>query len=159
MCRCLRALAVATALGSGMLLAGCTASTPAPVPTSTLSQQTPGASQTPVPPAPRLDPAGTAQENFPYFNFVNERLFSANPGAKGQAIIDNLVAAGFDKAAMQVTPDTTVTRARSDSIQFSVAFDGSCLIGQTDGTDYEGIIGQPLGNGACLIGKTRPINW
>lgn len=113
------------------------------------------------PEAPTLLPEGTAEENLPYFDAVNTATLDANPAADGRAFVDGLVAAGFDKAAMEVTSDTTTIGNAADSIQFSVRWNESCLIGQhgTAVGGYHSTVGRVLGTGTCLIGKTRPIDW
>lgn len=87
------------------------------------------------------------------------KLFTANGSAKGRDIIDNLVAAGFDKAAMQVTPDKTAINGQVDSILFSVKLGAQCLLGQHGGGGYTSSVQAALVSGGCLIGKTRPIDW
>lgn len=109
--------------------------------------------------APTLDPAGTADENLPYFDLVNQRLLSAQPMPGGRAIIDNLIAAGFDRAAMQVTADRTAIGGAVDSQQFSVRFGGRCLIGQASDTGYRSLVGPTVSGDMCLIGETRAIDW
>ena len=152
--------AVLAVLATVIGLTGC--GTPQAVaPTSSqapVGSATPAPAQTP-PTAPQLVPEGTAEENLPYFDSVNNALFAAGSQAKGRAIIDSLVAAGFDKNAMQVTPDTTPTRNNTDSIQFAVQLGSECLIGQFGGGQYTSVAGPALATGGCLVGKTRPIDW
>jgi hypothetical protein len=122
------------------------------------SSDGPDPSATPTP-DPTLAPGGTAEDNLGYFDLVNNRLLASNPGADGRAIIDNLVAAGFDRAAMQVTPDRTAINGEVDSILFSVQLGDSCLLGQRGGGGYTGSTAPALTTGSCLLGKTRPIDW
>jgi len=156
------AFAVLAVLTTVIGLTGCgspqavtPSATRAPVAAATA---TPTPTQT-QPATPQLVSGGTAEENQPYFDSVNKKLFAAQPQAAGRAIIDNLVAAGFDKSAMQVTPDTTPTRKNTDSIEFSVQLGAECLIGQTGGGEYTSVVGPALATGGCLVGKTRPIDW
>lgn len=131
---------------------------PMPIPTSSPSSTNPPTNE--PDPDPTLLPGGTALANREYFDFVNNRLLAVNSNPAGRAIIDNLVAAGFDKAAMQVTPDTTaVLKGPADSIEFSVRTSHDCLIGQFAGGTYRSLIGPVLSDGGCLVGKTRPIDW
>ncbi|GAB3035435.1 hypothetical protein GCM10027052_11650 [Parafrigoribacterium mesophilum] len=111
------------------------------------------------PAAPHLVQGGTAEDNHAYFDVVNKALFTDQPQATGRTIIDSLVAAGFDKSAMQVTPDTTPTGKNTDSIQFSVQLGADCLIGQSGSGEYTSVVGPALATGGCLVGKTRPIDW
>jgi hypothetical protein len=154
------ALAVLAVLAAVSGLTGC--ESPQAV-TPTVSEA-PVASSTPTPTpsqpvAPTLIPDGTAEENLPYFDSVNNALFAAGPQANGRTIIDSLVAAGFDKSAMQVTPDTTPTRKNTDSVQFAVQLGSECLIGQFGGGEYTSVAGSALATGGCLVGTTRPIDW
>ncbi|CAN5292890.1 hypothetical protein BH09ACT3_BH09ACT3_13680 [soil metagenome] len=136
------------------VLSGC-AQRPAPAPSASSAA---GASATPSA-APRLDLSGTAEDNLAYFDQVNDALFAANGGADGRTIIDNLVAAGFDKSAMQVTPDKTAINGSVDSILFSVRLGEGCLLGQRGGGRYTGSVAPVLSDGSCLIGLTRRIDW
>ena len=139
------------------VLAGCTAPTPKPQPSaSTSTTASPSSTSTPV---ATLVPNGTAEQDKPFFDLVNTRLFASNGSAAGRDIIDNLVASGFVKAAMQVTPDKTSIGGNADSILFSVKIGESCLLGQHSGAGYESSVQKALANGTCLIGKTRSIDW
>jgi hypothetical protein len=150
----------AVLLTGSLALTGCVAGQPSEVEATTTPEATASASATPKPQRdPELLPGGSALANRDYFDFVNERLLEQTPDAKGKAIIDNLVVAGFDKAAMQVTPDATPGGLAVDSIEFSVLAGGDCLIGQVRGADYTSTIAPVLSNGACLVGKTRTIDW
>jgi hypothetical protein len=62
---------------------------------------------------------------------------------------------------MQLTPDTTTIGLKASSIQFSVQFGATCLIGQygTDAGGYTSTTSATLATGGCLIGQTRPIDW
>ena len=154
--------AVAAAAGAAGLalvlaLAACTAPDPGPTarPTST-----PSGTATPTPePDPVLVPTGDAEANLPYFDLVNKRLLDTVPTPNGQQLVENLVAAGFAKADMEVTPDTTVGSEAASTIQFSVRANGSCLIGQTGAAGYNALAAPLLGTGKCLVGKTRAIDF
>lgn len=156
---------VATVVIAGvaaLLLAGCVSGDPQPVATSSSSAApSPSASASAAPVViPKFLPNGTALANKAYFDYVNKTLLDKKPDAGGQAIIDNLIEAGFDKAAMQVTPDRTAVLAlNADSIQFSVQAFEQCLIGQISGHGYTSVIGPIVSDGICLAGKTRPIDW
>jgi hypothetical protein len=106
-------------------------------------------------------PDGTAEDNLPLFAAVTAAVWSSADSASGRAYIDALTAAGFDNAAMQVTRDTSTVGNPAESIQFSVRWGDECLIGQVGPAT-----GQPvtvtvpaLGEGTCLVGATRPIDW
>ena len=140
-------------------LAACTTAPaePKPVPTKPASTSSATPSATP-PPLPELVPGGSAEDNLEYFDHVNTTLL-ASGSRSGRAIIDNLVAAGFDKAAMEVTPDRTPLGYDVDSLQFSVQLGAECLLGQTGAGGYTSMVGPALASGGCLVGQTRPINW
>ena len=140
----------------GIAVTGC--SQPAPEPTATPSQ-TPTATET-APAAPVLLPEGTATDNLPFFDAVNAATLAANPAAGGQAIIDGLVAAGFPKAEMEVSSDTTSIGEPADSIQFAIRWQGQCILGQNGpATGYHSSVVSQLDTGRCLIGVTRAIDW
>jgi hypothetical protein len=102
---------------------------------------------------------GSAAENRAYFDHVGTTLFASAASANGRTIIDSLAAAGFDKASMQVTPDTTSDGGSVDSILFSVKLGGQCLLGQRGPGGFSSAVQPALANGSCLVGKTRPIDW
>lgn len=152
-----RALAgILLATGLVAALAACTPDELMPVPEVTV---TPSPGATEPPPEPELVPDGSAADNLPYFNAVNRATAEQGGALGGRDFIDALVAAGFSKAAMEVTPDRTSINAGADQIQFSVRVNGECLIGQYGGERYNGIVAPLLSTGTCLIGTTRPIDW
>lgn len=121
---------------------------PMPVPTSSPSS------------SPSAEPDLSAAGQRPLFDNTNnatvEELGSA---AKGRDFIDALVAAGFDKGAMQLTPDKTAIGLDADNIQFSVQIEDECLVGQFGNTGYVSAILPAVETAGCLIGNTRPIDW
>lgn len=150
------------AVAVSVALTGCTpgaATSPSPSQTSTVTA--PPTSTATAAPAPALVIGGTAQQNQPFFDRVNKATLAANPNAHGRDFIDALVAAGFVKSDMQVTADTTTIGLQANSIQFSVKFGSTCLIGQNgvDAGGYSSMVTPVLATGNCLIGDTRPIDW
>lgn len=143
-----------------LALSGCVGSSPAPSDSAT----SPSASPTPTSttPAPiALVPNGTAEQNLPFFDKVNRATLAAKPNAQGRDFIDALVKAGFAKADMQLTVDTTTIGLKANSIQFSIRLGDTCLIGQNgaDAGGYHSMTTPVLSTGRCLIGDTRPIDW
>ncbi|RWZ61188.1 hypothetical protein ELQ92_09170 [Labedella populi] len=149
------AVRVLVGLAITVSLAGCTQA-PTDDPTSAAPEPT----RTAPAPAVTLLPDASAEENKPFFDQVNAAT-AENPDAGGRDFIDALVAAGFDKATMEVTKDATTLGARAESIQFSVRWSDGCLIGQfgpaVDG--YHSTVQPVLGGDRCLIGETRAIDW
>lgn len=137
-----------------MLLTGCVDDAdPMPTPTE------PTATPTPTPtPEIRLD--GTAGQNQAYFDLVNRQLIDAGGTLDGRAFIDHLVAAGYPKTEMELTPDRTAINGEADSVQFSIRLNGTCLLGQYGpNIGYASAVAPLLGTGKCLVGATRPIDW
>lgn len=156
MSRALRSGLVAVALaGAALALAGCVPSA-APMPTPPSATPSPGES---LPPEPELNLNGTAAQNQTFFDQVNGELIAAGGALDGRAFIDNLVEAGYIKASMELTPDSTAAGNKADNIQFSVKLNGTCLIGQYGNVGYSSTFGPQLADGRCLIGTTRPIDW
>ncbi|AUG29703.1 MULTISPECIES: hypothetical protein [Microbacterium] len=150
---------LAVGLAVTLALAGCAPSpTPAPSPSVTA---TPSATATPTPTGPVLEPGGTATQNLPFFSSIVDAVAAGPAALQGRAYIDALVAAGFDKSAMEVTQDLTTVGNQADSIQFSVRWQGECLVGQV-GPSVSGpqtrVLPEVPG-GTCLVGQTRPIDW
>ncbi|WP_243697064.1 DUF6993 domain-containing protein [Labedella endophytica] len=150
-----RGLLTALGLAAVVVVSGCTSEPPAEPETTSPA---PVATETAT--AVALVPDGSAEDNKPFFDQVNSGV-AANADAGGRDFVDALVSAGFDKAAMEVTNDATTLGDRAESIQFSVRWGDSCLIGQfgpaVDG--YHSTVQPVLGTGLCLIGDTRAIDW
>ncbi|MFK4836619.1 DUF6993 domain-containing protein, partial [Microbacterium sp. ZW T2_14] len=148
----------------GALTACAPGETPDPTPTPTISassaQPTPDPTPTP-PPAPTLMPNGTAAENLPLFTSVTAAVWASENRVAGRAYVDALTAAGFDKAAMQLTNDQTTVGNPAESIQFSVRWGDECLVGQVGPATGNPVtvVVPVLAEGTCLVGETRPIDW
>jgi len=151
-----RSRAVVVVALSATLVTGLTACVSGPpMPTPAPFTPSPGAT---APSEPEINLAGTAAENQPYFDQVNIATVQAG-GRDGRAFIDALVAAGYPKDQMEVTPDRTSINAQADNYQFSVKLNGTCLIGQYGVSSYASFTGPVLADGHCLVGNTRPIDW
>lgn len=150
-----------------LALAGCTGEQPAPAPSETAdtssgsSAPTDAATPSATSASAALVPGGSASENLPSFTQVVSTVWGGPEPVAGRAYIDALTAAGFDKGAMQVTPDESTIGNAAESIEFSVRLGDDCLVGQVGPS-----IGNPvtavlpgLSSGGCLIGQTRPIDW
>lgn len=146
-----------------VLLAGCTGFGPGtPTESSPPAGGSPTATGDPAPTAaPVLVPDGTAADNLPLFAAVTEAVSASPENAAGRAYIDALVAAGFDKTAMQVTQDVSTVGNPAESIQFSVRWGDECLVGQVGPATGEpfAVVVPVLAEGTCLVGGTRPIDW
>ncbi|WP_243225495.1 hypothetical protein [Microbacterium sp. CIAB417] len=154
----------ALALSASVLLAvGLVACSPEPVETTTPSPDASAdATATPEPAGPVLVPEGTAADNLPLFTAVTEQVWASEQRVQGRAYIDALVAAGFDKAAMQVTADETTVGNPVESLLFSVRWgETECLVGQVGPSTGDPVttVTDQLAEGRCLIGATRPIDW
>jgi len=141
------------------LLAGCSADEPVAVPSNTAtpapSSSAPEETATPL----ALNPQGTAAENLEFFNSVMTPFLTTSPESGGREIIDHLVAAGFDKSQMELTPDTTAAGLEADNIQFSVRMNDTCIVGQSGNVGYHSFAAPILSTGTCLVGNTRAIDW
>lgn len=139
-----------------MALAGCAESPEMPRPTPPASQE-----PTPTPTAsedPERVVGGTAGQNRPYVEFVMDRLITISPQMTSREIADTLVAAGFDRSTLQVTEHATRVGSRADSILFSILIDGQCLLGQVADGAVTTSIGDVLGTGKCLVGRTASLD-
>lgn len=150
-------------LGLTALLTGCglfdgLGEDPAPAPT-VAPTVAPDPGETPS--GPQLVPDGSAADNLPLFAQVVAAVWESDAAVQGSAYIDALTAAGFDRAAMQVTPDTSTVNRPAESIQFSVAWGGECLVGQIGPSTGEPVttVLPQADAGLCLLGATRPIDW
>lgn len=141
------------AVGLVLGVAGCTA-TPAPTPTPSAS-----ATKQPTPtPTVTLSPA---QEREADFEEVVLAVWATDARFQGRAYIDALVAEGFDRGAMQLTPDETSIGLQADSVLFAVRLDEECLVGQVGPAIGDPVVAilPALATGGCLVGQTRPIDW
>ena len=155
----MRAVAVVVAALAVVAIAGCTqqeAPMPMPAPTAS-STPSPGATVDPAPTG--LVPGGTAEQNLAFFDATVDALLATNGDPDGRTIIDTLVAAGFDKSAMELTADTTAIGLDADNVQFTVKYPDGCLVGQQGNVGFHSVVLPVLATGRCLVGTTRPIDW
>ncbi len=110
---------------------------------------------------PKLLPYASAEVNQEYFDWVNLTLLQQNEAPTGEDFVNALVAAGFEKSAMELTDDETAVGLDADSIQFSVLWNNECLVGQfgVGSAGYRSAVLEPVTVSTCLVGQTRPINW
>lgn len=112
---------------------------------------------------PTHQPDGTAEDNLAYFQATLGAYAASESPIEGKPIVDALAAAGFEKANMQVSYDSTRTNLVADNIFVSVRFDDSCLVGQFVTESRELFVETADALGAdktiCIIGTTRPIDW
>lgn len=148
----------ALALAAIGVLAGCGPQTPMPTPTDSPSPS-PSATSVRNEIDPVLRPGQSAAANKQFFDATNGALHATAGKSDGRSIVDNLVAAGFVKADMEVTYDSTALGLQADSIMVSVKIGAECLVGQFSPTLYKSEILPVLGTGKCLVGEQRPIDW
>lgn len=142
-----------------VILTACGPEEPGPSPT-TEGGASPIAEPTQAPPTYVAD--GSAADNLPLFEAVAAQVWATDQRGSGRAYVDALVAAGFDRAAMQVTQDVTTVGNPVESLQFSVRWgDAECLVGQIGPSTGEPVsfVMPQLAEGRCLVGATRPIDW
>lgn len=108
---------------------------------------------------PEFVEGGTAAANLDYFAFRLDTLLAQNASPSSRQLVDELVASGFDKSAMEVTADTTPTGTRADSILVAVRLGEDCLLGQV--ADGAVVVDDAavLSTGRCLVGRTLSIDW
>lgn len=148
-----------------LVLAACGPSPEQPSPSDSTSESaapTTAPTATPTPDGPVLVADGTAADNLPLFAAVTAQVWATDQRGSGRAYIDALTAAGFDRAAMQVTQDQTTVGNAAESLQFSVRWgETECLVGQvgpSTGEPVTAVLPQ-LAEGRCLVGSTRAIDW
>jgi hypothetical protein len=134
----------------------------APSPVEPPTSASPAPTVEPTESAPTLLPDGSAADNLPVFTAVADAVWASDQRGAGRAYIDALIAAGFDREAMQVTQDTSTVGNPAESLQFSVRWGAKeCLVGQvgpSTGQVVTAVMPQ-LAEGRCLIGTTRAIDW
>ncbi|MFT2710917.1 DUF6993 domain-containing protein [Clavibacter sp. Sh2036] len=155
------AAVAAAVLLAALVLGGCT-QTPTPTqPTVPASAPpaTPDDAASAAPTAATVDLAGTADANLPVFEATAGAVVSADPNAKGRAMVDALVGVGFPKDKMEVTADATPLGNSVDSILVAVRMGDGCLIGQRAQDGFSAHVEPALSSGRCLVGQTRAIDW
>jgi hypothetical protein len=150
-------------VGVGVVVAlavtGCTSASPAPAPTTSAPAASSTPESTPTP-AATFGPDATTAVALAHFDTTVQTLLKTDPQPHGRDVIDALVAAGFDKKAMELTPDDTTIGRNVDSIEFSVLWQNKdCIVGQVGGSGFGSSSAPKLSTGKCLIGNTRSINW
>ncbi|PPH54745.1 DUF6993 domain-containing protein [Rathayibacter sp. AY1E2] len=153
-----RAARIALVLGGlAVCLSGCTSpSAPDPVVSSSAAEApAPAESAAPV----AFVPGGTTEQNLPVFEQTLRAAAEPDPEVSGSSVVDALVAAGFSRESMQLTADETSVGLDADSVQVSVKLGESCLIGQygPKSGGVRAVIAAPISTGACLVGRTVPI--
>lgn len=120
-------------------------------------------SRTPTPTptkVPTIVTGGTAEDNLPYFDHINQQTFAAVGFVEGKPYIDALTAAGFDRASMELTWWDTPDGHYADSVFFSVRLGDQCMIGQIAAWGYTSEVLPVLPTGSCMIGDyLQPIDW
>jgi len=89
-------------------------------------------------------------------NIYNQELIDSGTALNGAAFIGNLEANGYQRAAMEVTPDKTAIGIPADNIVFSIRFADSCLLGQWGNIGYTSLVTDIPSTGRCIIGTPRP---
>jgi hypothetical protein len=154
---CRRVSAIAALSLAAGLLSGC----------SLIEGPAPDAPARPTPVQPdttiALVPGGSAEENLPFFEQTLIDFTTSDLPVEGRPVVDALSAAGFDRAAMQVTMDRTKTDLGADNIFASVLIGTDCLVGQIVTADrtFVAQVMPALGpeTNICIIGQTRSIDW
>ncbi|MGN8025967.1 DUF6993 domain-containing protein [Microbacterium sp. 22242] len=149
-----------------VVLTGCApgaATSTAPSPSGSTATPSSPAAPAPTgsaPSAPSLHPDGSAKDNLPYFTAIVAKVWASGERASNRAYIDAMAAAGFARADMQMTADTTTVDNPAESFQFSVRWGSTeCLVGQvgpSTGDPVTAVLPQ-LAGGRCLIGSTPPV--
>jgi len=138
------------------LLAGCAVGDAEPVPTEA---PTSSAEPSPTPtPDPEFVEGGTAGQNRPYFEFIITGLLERSDRPTSATIVNSLAAAGFDRATIEITPDTTPVGELADSILVGIPIDGQCLLGQIIDGELVSQLADVLGTGRCLVGRTASLD-
>lgn len=161
--RLTRGAAVASVIIS-TLLAGCTAiSDPSPTqpglpaPTASVDPTAPGTA--PPEPDPEFVDGGNASDNAPFAQFVVEQLAEAHGERPASTqVADVLVANGFDRALLEVTPDRTPLGLPTDVISFAVRVADECIIGEVRGVEVTTAVAPVLATGRCLVGSDASID-
>jgi hypothetical protein len=152
-----RIIAGAAVVVAVAALAAC--SPPEPVPTVTPTP-TPSVSVDPFGPQPDFIADGTAIDNKDLFDWALGKASLVPSKDPGKNMLNALVAVGFAKGSIQLTPSKSGTGQPADQVVISVQIGSSCLIGQRMlDTSYTSTVESALGSGGCLIGDTRKVDW
>ncbi|PPG62770.1 hypothetical protein C5C69_04285 [Rathayibacter sp. AY1C7] len=153
-----RAARIALVLGGlAVCLSGCTSPSAPDAVVSSSAAEAPAPAESAAPVA--FVPGGTTEQNLPVFEQTLRAAAEPDPEVSGSSVVDALVAAGFSRESMQLTADETSVGLDADSVQVSVKLGESCLIGQygPKSGGVRAVIAAPIATGACLVGRTVPI--
>ncbi|PPF80233.1 hypothetical protein C5E02_06245 [Rathayibacter rathayi] len=152
-----RAARIALALSAlTVCLGGCTApEAPQPDTSTAASQEAVPESAAPA----AYVPGGTTEQNLPAFEQTLRSAAEPDPGVGGSRVVQALIAAGFPRESLQMTADETSVGLDADSVQVSVKLGESCLVGQygPKSGGVRAVIAAPIATGACLVGRTVPL--
>ncbi|CAI3799743.1 hypothetical protein NKCBBBOE_02406 [Pseudarthrobacter sp. MM222] len=87
-------------------------------------------------------------------NALRRAFAGGKPGA--QQVRDDLVAAGFAAADVQVTAGRTPTGLEADAVEVGVEQGGDCLIAQVRSGEVSVTVLPVLADGRCLVGAAGP---
>jgi len=130
-----------------------TACTPAaePIVSNAPSSSLPAAS------LPTFDPSRGAQGNLALFSGTIRTALKKGGWLTSTTVVGKaLVAAGFDRKGIEISPDYTSLGMKPDSISVAAKFEKKCLIGQY-GPAFKDVavsVAPVLPNGGCLLGRS-----
>lgn len=122
--------------------------------------QTTASTLAPTPTALALDPGGDARANLAFFAATVDDVWSDTRSVASSDYVTALVGVGFDIAAMERTADATTVGNPADSVQFSVLWEGECLVGQVGPSIARpvAVVLPELPEGGCLVGNTPAVD-
>lgn len=106
--------------------------------------------------APTLRPEGSAAESRELFDSANRGVIERRDAPARQDFVAGLVAAGFERDAIEATRDVTTLGNEAESVQIAVRWGDECLVAQYDPPDggYTSTVADTLSSGHCLLGDT-----
>lgn len=152
----------AFALLASLVLAGCSSS-PLPGPPDSAQPETVASESQPSEPGPsdsEPSPDETPSEGAaadPELDALRGALQGQSP-ADPEALVAAVVAAGFERSAIERTRELDSLGAPVTFLEIAVKVDDGCLIGQVGDGDPMAIRAEALGGGRCLVGDVLGVD-
>ena len=143
-----QAALLAAGIVAALALGGCSADeAPAPAPSESVAEPSASAEPTEEPP-----PAEARLQQFA--DVLAATDVAGQPD--GDAVVEALVAAGFDAAAIERSDDRDVQGEPVALMTVAVRIDAECLLGQVGQGAPTSVVVPTLGTGTCLVAPYVP---
>lgn len=149
----------ASACLAALVLTGCQShgDTPPPVPALMDAEDVVAPELTAF--IPERVEGGSARVNQPHIDYVIEAAISeSRTRVAGRDVVDLLVTLGYEKDAMELTPDFSLIELPADSTSLAIRFEGECVVTQWGNDWFVSSVEPVVAGGVCLLGRTVSLD-